>query len=140
MQREIEALIDEIGEPRGIDVQHPSRVAQRDIQRDYLPQALSCDERTKRRVLEEFRAAWRENEDNDNRRRFGRAMVNLAEYCLKPTEIGELSQADDIRHAIDAVARISRWYHTNPKCNLWRRFRPYARQAVELLWGDIQSW
>jgi hypothetical protein len=140
LQTEIDTFIAEIGEPPGINVEHLSLADQRQIQRDYLPRALGCDERTKRRVLEQFRVAWRNNEDNGNRRRFGRAMANLAQYCLRPTEIGELSQPGDIRHATDAVARLSRWCHTNPECNLWRRFRPHARQAVELLWGDIQSW
>lgn len=137
LQREITAFIDEIGEPLGIDVEHPSPAARRDVQLRHLPQALGCDERNKRRVLQEFRVAWRNKEDHGNRRRFGRAMANLAEYCLVRTEIGELSRRD-VRHATDAIVRLSRWRHT--ECNLWLRFRPHARQAAELLWGEIQPW
>lgn len=42
LQREIAALIREIGEPLGRDVERRSLAVQREIQRDYLPQALEA--------------------------------------------------------------------------------------------------
>ena len=40
--------------------------------------------------------------------------------------------------AADVVVRVSRWYHTNPECGLWKRFIPYARSVVELVWENIE--
>ena len=138
LQNEIRAFISEVGEPLGVDVEDPipSAVTAR-VQSYYLPLALAHDESVKREVLQELRAAWRENPNHGNRRRFGRAASNLAEYCLKPTDMRELN-ATALPHAIDVVVRISGWYHTDS--NLWLRFQPYARRVVQLLWGEIEYW
>ncbi len=136
LQDEIRDFIREVGEPLGRDVEGsiPAAVATR-VQTHYLPTALGRNESVKRKVLEALRRAWRDNPDHGHRRRFGRAAVNLAEYCLKRTDISEVS-ANALPHATDVVVRISGWYHTGN--NRWIRFKPYAQQAVDLLWGDIE--
>jgi hypothetical protein len=136
LQTEIQRFINEVGEPVGVDVERVSPAAQERIRREYLHRVLRCDETVRRTVLDQFIAAWRDNADHGNRRRFGRASINLAHFCLSRTELQELSE-QDLNHAVDSIARISRWHHTEN--NLWLRFRPYAAQAVDLLWGGIEK-
>ena len=119
LQRELHAFVDEVGELLGIDVERPSQAVLRRVQAEYLPRALTCDEPTKRRVLQVFRSAWRDNVDHGNRRRFGRAMVNVTRYCLIKTDIIELDD-QEVRHATDSVVRLAGWYHTH--CNLFLGF------------------
>ena len=137
LQNEILAFIDEVGEPLGMDVESTTAAVLNEVQRDYLPRVLSRDENVKRQVLREFQAAWRDNADHGSRRRFGRAMANLAEYCLRRTDLSELTQSD-LRHAVDAIVRIGRWYYAEN--SLWIRFRPCAHECVELVWGGIGCW
>lgn len=132
---DIQRFIDEVDELVGVDVEKVTPAIQTRVTRNYLPQALACNEQVRHGVLQELVAAWRDNEDHGNRRRFGRATVNLAHFCLSRTDLRDFS-GQELRHAVDSIVRISRWYHTDN--NLWIRFRPYARQVVEHLWGGIE--
>jgi hypothetical protein len=138
LQQEIHGFVMEVNEPLAIDVEEPTPVNVATIRREYLPRALSCTEPIKEQVLRELRSAWRDNQDHGKVRHFGRAAINFAEYCVRPTAVGELSESE-IGHAIDVIFRLRRWHHTGGS-NIWRRFQPYASRVVNLVWGGLPRW
>jgi hypothetical protein len=83
------------------------------------------------------------NEDHGHLPEWKGALMNIIWFCIIPTdsfhEIEE-NQKQPFnafeKTAISSIIRFSRWYHT--KRNFWKRFKPYAKQIGELLWGDME--
>jgi len=110
---------------------------QRIQERDYTYRVVSHPGHLKTEILEVLEASWnarlRDGVVHSKARHWGRAASGFAHYLLKPIEMEQVN----IDAAADLVIRMSRWYHTT-NCNLWIRFKPYARRVVELTWGNIE--
>lgn len=99
---------------------------------DYVPACLALLEAERRTILHLLRDSWLLNQDHKHVRRWGRATVGIAEFLLKPTDHDEVQRLC----AADVVTRVSRWYYTEN--NLWTRFRGYAHNITDLIWGNIE--
>jgi hypothetical protein len=132
LRDEIAAFVNAVGEPHGIQVDVWSPEIDAQVRARYLPMAIARDEATKKRALSELRTGWHTNQDHGHIRRWGRAAVNIAVYCLLPTTMEEVAELGN-SSAVDAVVRFSGWFHTNN--NRWIRFRGYAVEVVNELWG-----
>ena len=139
LRLEVIAFLKEVGEPHGVVVDPVTRdpaVASR-VRLHYLPIAQARPDAAKRRALEALRRGWQRNNDHGKIRHWGRAAINIAVYCLLPSAGAKL-RPEHLESATDAVVRFSGWRHT--RCNIWRRYQPYAEVVVTELWDDIESW
>ena len=105
------------------------------VEKRYIPTIIHLGDDAKTRTMQVLEESWYENQDHGNVEKWGGAVRGIAEYLLMPIEMDQVQ----LDVAADVVVRISRWYHTNSECGLWKRFIPYASHVVELVWGDIEQ-
>jgi DNA polymerase II small subunit/DNA polymerase delta subunit B len=105
------------------------------VEQHYIPQIVRLDNNTRNEIIQILEDSWNKNQDHGNLYKWCGAARGVAEYLLMPIEMDQVQ----IDMAVDVVVRISRWYHTNKKCGLWKRFVPYASNVVKLVWGDIEK-
>jgi len=105
------------------------------VQKYYVPTIIGLPDNSKMKIMKVLEESCYDNQDHGNVERWGGATIGIAEYLLMPIEMEQVQP--DV--AADVVVRVSRWYHTNRKCGLWKRFIPYASHVVELAWGDIEQ-
>lgn len=108
------------------------------IEKHYIPTIIHLGDNAKTKIMQALEESWnariRNGVVHGNAIRWGGAARGIAEYLLMPKEMDQVQ----LDVAADVVVRVSRWYHTNSKCGLWKRFIPYARRVVELVWGDME--
>lgn len=104
------------------------------VEKRYIPTIIHLGDDAKTRIMQVLEESWYENQDHGNVEKWGGAARGIAEYLLMPIEMDQVQ----LDVAADVVVRVSRWYHTNSECGLWKRFIPYARRVVELVWGDME--
>jgi len=104
------------------------------VEKRYIPTIIHLGDDAKTRIMQVLEESWYENQDHGNVEKWGGAARGIAEYLLMPKEMDQVQ----LDVAADVVVRVSRWYHTNSECGLWKRFIPYARRVVELVWGDME--
>ena len=56
-------------------------------------------------------------------------------HLLHPTTAEEVQE--HLAFAYDAVKRIVKWSRTNPDCNLFGPFQPFAEAMVQIAWGNL---
>jgi len=105
------------------------------VEKHYIPTIIGLVDDAKMEIMQVLEESWDRNQNHGLVRWWGRAARGIAEYLLMPIEMDQVQL--DI--AADVVVRVSRWYHTNRKCGLWKRFIPYVSHVVELAWGDIEQ-
>lgn len=105
------------------------------IEKRYIPTIIHLGDDAKTRIMQVLEKSWYENQKHGNVKKWRGVARGIAEYLLMPIEIDQVQ----IDMAADVVVRVSRWYHTNRECGLWKRFIPYASHVVELAWGDIEQ-
>lgn len=141
LRARIEAFVRDVGEHVDQNYELVERVTpeERDRiqQRGYIHRVISHPEYLKTEILEVLETSWNARLQNgtvhSKARHWGRAASGFAHHLLKPKKMDQV----DIEAAADLIVRMSRWHHTR-NCNVWIRFRPYARRVVELTWGDIE--
>ncbi len=106
-----------------------------DVEKRYIPTIIHLVDDAKMEIMQVLEKSWYENQDHGNVQKWGGAARGIAEYLLMPKEMDQVQ----LDVAADVVVRVSRWYHTNSECGLWKRFIPYASDVVELAWGDIEQ-
>jgi len=134
LKSRIERFLRNVGEPY-IKVENVSMEQRIYVKEHYIHTIISLPDNVKMRILQFLEDSWNRNRNHGNVRRWGRAARGIAEYLLMPIEMDQVQP--DV--AADVVVRVSRWYHTNRKCELWKRFIPYVSHVVELAWGDIEQ-
>jgi hypothetical protein len=105
------------------------------VEKHYIPTIIGLVDDTKMEIMQILEESWDKNQNHGNVKRWGRAARGIVEYLLLPKEMNQVQ----LDVAADVVVRVSRWYHTNRKCGLWKRFIPYVSNVVELAWGDIEQ-
>jgi hypothetical protein len=120
----------------GIEVEQYSANARDRVIDYYLPIAYSKSENEKKNVVSICKESFMSNPDHGHIRRWGRAVIDLCEYVLLPSSISDVQNARNLDKAVDAVVRISRWFHS--KNNFWKRFVPDASRIVRRIWGKIE--
>jgi hypothetical protein len=141
--REVKAFIGLLGKLElGYQLKYDEEIKSKVLDH-YLPAAQAQTEEIKRRCLEIMKKSCVRNSDHAHIGKWKGALLNIIVFCIIPTtsfhEVEERQKKpyDFYKEAaISSVIRFSRWYHDD--CNLWNRFKPYAEQIVELLWGDIE--
>jgi len=105
------------------------------VEKRYIPTIIHLGDDAKTRIMQVLEESWYENQNHGNVGKWGGAARGIAEYLLMPIEMDQVQ----LDVAADVVVRVSRWYHTNSECGLWKRFIPYASDVVELAWRDIEQ-
>ncbi len=104
------------------------------VENHYVPTIIGLVDDAKMEIMQVLEESWYENQDHGNVKKWGGAARGIAEYLLMPKEMDQVQ----LDVAADVVVRVSRWYHTNRECGLWKRFISYASLVVELVWEDIE--
>lgn len=134
LKSRIERFLQHVSEPY-IKVESVSMEKRIYVEEHYIPTIISLVDDAKMEIMQVLEESWDGNQNHGLVRWWGRAARGIAEYLLMPIEMDQVQP--DV--AADVVVRVSRWYHTNRKCGLWKRFIPYASDVVELAWGDIEQ-
>ena len=56
-------------------------------------------------------------------------------HLLHSTSMEEVQE--HLAFAYDVVKRIVKWSRTNPDCNLFGPFQPYAEEILQIIWGNL---
>ena len=138
LKSRIERFLQHVSEPY-IKVENVSMEKRIYVEKHYIPIIIGLPFDAKIEVMQVLEESWnariRNGVVHGNARHWGRAARGIAKYLLMPIEMDQVQP--DV--AADVVVRVSRWYHTNRNCGLWKRFIPYASHVVELAWGDIEQ-
>ena len=134
LKSKIERFLRHFSEPYK-KVENVSMRKRGSIEESYIPTIIHLGDDTKTRIMQVLEKSWNDNQDHGNVEKWGGAARGIAEYLLMPIEIDQVQ----IDVAADVVVRLSRWYHTNSECGLWKRFIPYASHVVKLTWGNIEQ-
>ena len=134
LKSRIERFLRHVSEPY-IKVENVAMEQMIYVEEHYIPTIIGLPDNVKMRIMQILEDSWDENQSHGNVRRWGRAARGIAEYLLMPIKMDQVQ----IDVATDVVVRVSRWYHTNSECGLWKRFIPYASHVVELAWGGIEQ-
>ncbi len=97
----------------------------------YTRNIIEIDDRTKDRIIDILEESIIGNEDHGK-------IASWRVLCLgilKLLNNDSLEEVKDKKEAVDIVVRITRWAYSTG--NFWKRFTPFAREIVSIVWGDI---